>query len=293
MRYLFILNPTAGKKKKTSDLINLTEELKRSSAHSCEFAYTAAAGDATRLAREGDQRGFDIIVAVGGDGTVNEVAAGLIHSRCALGIVPRGSGNGIARSMNIPLSVKQSLLCLFSPAIRCIDVGIAAGKYFVGVAGCGFDAVIGRKFQSFGIRGPLPYFLIGAREFIRYETQRYRVEIDGEIRDEKVLLMAFANTRQYGNGAVIAPHADPADGLLDFCLIKSLPYWKAPLLVPMIFNGQIDKHPAYVNIKCKSVRVKTSAAKINFHRDGEPDEEDDSLEISLLPAALRICIPAR
>jgi diacylglycerol kinase (ATP) len=293
MKYLFILNPNAGKKNKTSDLIDLIGELKNSSDCQCEFAYTGAAGDATRLAREAAHQGFDVAVAVGGDGTINEVAAGLIQSRCALGVVPRGSGNGIARSMNIPLSLRDSLLCLFSPLIRRIDVGMAGDKYFVGVAGCGFDAVIGRKFQSFGSRGPLPYFLIGAREFLRYKTQQYRIEIDGEIRDESALLLAFANTRQYGNGAIIAPDADPADGILDFCMIKSLPAWKAPGLVSMIFKGQIDQHPSYEHIKCKSVRVKTTAKKVFFHRDGEPDEEEDSLKISLLPAALRICLPAR
>jgi diacylglycerol kinase (ATP) len=291
MNYLFILNPNAGRKKNRPGLVDLIDRIMAGSAHAYEFAFTTAAGQATQFARQAVAEKFDIAVAVGGDGTVSEVAAGLVHSECALAVIPLGSGNGFARSMNIPLPLSTSISALISPAICTIDVGLANKKYFVGIAGSGYDALIGRKFQTFGIRGPLPYFLIAVREYVRYESQSYQIEIDGERLVASALLIAFANTRQYGNGAIIAPAADPADGLIDFCMIKSLPVLHALALVPMVFQGRIADHPSYFTRKCRSVKVKAINQKIFLHRDGEPDEMTDNLEISLVPAALRICTP--
>jgi YegS/Rv2252/BmrU family lipid kinase len=291
MKYFFILNPHSGTKKIRTTLIGLIDKSQYRSIHSLDFAVTTRAGEATQLARQAANAKYDVAVAVGGDGTVNEVASGLVHSNCALGVIPLGSGNGFARSLKIPLSVNKSLHALFSPAIRAVDIGMANSKYFIGVAGTGYDALVGKKFQTFGIRGPIPYFLIGIKEYLRYKCQTYQIEIDGESFEETALLLAFANTKQYGNGAIIAPEADPADGCLDFCLIKSLPALDALVSVSMVFKGQIHHHPSYFSKKCKSVNVRVQNQKMFLHRDGEPEEISDQLEISLLPAALRVCTP--
>ena len=152
MKYIFILNPHAGRKKTGRTLIDLIAQQMKDSTHDYEFAYTTAAGDATRLASDAANEGFDIIVAVGGDGTVNEVASGLVRTKGVLGIIPAGSGNGVARSLKIPLIMEKNIKLLISPTISIIDVGKINDKFFIGIAGTGFDALIGSKFQEFGTR---------------------------------------------------------------------------------------------------------------------------------------------
>jgi YegS/Rv2252/BmrU family lipid kinase len=256
-----------------------------------EFAYTVEAGEATRIARQAVNEGFNMIVAVGGDGTVNEVATGLIHSEGRLGIIPTGSGNGVARSLNIPLSIQDCLELLLSPKITIIDVGMVNQKQFIGVSGIGFDALVGQKFQNFGVRGPIPYFFIGLNEFLKYKPQRYFLDIEGEKFEKEALVIVFANTNQYGNGAVIAPEADPGDGYLDVCIIGSLSYLQATQHASLLFKGNIDKSPLYFHKKCKSVKVSTENSFMHLHRDGEPDEPTTSLEVKIVEKALQVCSP--
>jgi YegS/Rv2252/BmrU family lipid kinase len=297
MKYIFILNPKAGIKKKTEDLVDQIDSYMSKSGHTYEFAYTVEAGDATRIARRAVNDGFRIIVAVGGDGTVNEVATGLINSEGQLGIIPRGSGNGVARSLNIPLTPLECLEFLLSPEITTIDVGMVNQKYFVGVSGIGYDALIGKKFQSFGVRGPIPYFFIGLSEFLKYQPQNYQLEIEGERLEKQALVIAFANTKQYGNGAVIAPQADPKDGYLDVCIVGPLSYIQATQHASLLFKGNIDKSPLYFHKKCKSVKVHMDrgtvhrAPTMHLHRDGEPDEPTNSLEVQIVEQALQVCSP--
>ena len=291
MKYIFILNPHAGSRKKREDLIDLIDHYLSPSGYSYEFAYTTEAGDATRIARQAVNEGFTIIVAVGGDGTVNEVANGLVYSDSRLGIIPRGSGNGVARSLNIPLTVRKSLDFLLNPQVSTIDVGKVNQRYFIGVSGIGFDALIGQKFQNFGVRGPIPYFFISLNEFLKYKPQHYSLEIDGEKFEKEALVIAFANTKQYGNGAIIAPDADPKDGYLDVCILSPLSYIQATQHASLLFRGTIDKSPLYFHKKCKSVKVHSDMGLIHLHRDGEPDELLQSLEVEIVEKALKVCAP--
>ena len=299
MKYIFILNPHAGKRKKTRDLVDQIDYYMNASGFTYEFAYTVEAGDATRIARQAVSEGFKIIVAVGGDGTVNEVATGLIHSDGQLGIIPRGSGNGVARSLNIPLTTGECLEFLLSPKITTIDVGMVNQKYFIGVSGIGYDALVGQKFQDFGVRGPIPYFFIGVNEFLKYRPQKYFLEIEGEKIEKEALVIAFANTKQYGNGAVIAPEADPKDGFLDVCIVGPLSFVQAMHHASLLFKGNIDKSPLYFHKKCKSVKVHMGrstphvrgAPTMNLHRDGEPDKPTQSLEVKIVERALKVCAP--
>lgn len=291
MKYIFILNPHAGRRKKTRDLVDQIDYYMSASGFTYEFAYTVEAGDATRIARQAVSEGFKIIVAVGGDGTVNEVATGLIHSDAQLGIIPRGSGNGVARSLNIPLTNGECLEFLLSPKITTIDVGMVNQKYFIGVSGIGYDALIGQKFQDFGVRGPIPYFFIGVNEFLKYRPQKYFLEIEGEKIEKEALVIAFANTKQYGNGAVIAPEADPKDGFLDVCVVGPLSFVQAMQHASLLFKGNIDKSPLYFHKKCKSVMVSTEDTGMHLHRDGEPDEPTQSLEVKIIERALKVCSP--
>jgi YegS/Rv2252/BmrU family lipid kinase len=291
MNFLFILNPRAGRKKKAKELVDLIDQLMTISGHTYEFAYTIDAGDATQISKQAIKEKFDIIVAVGGDGTVNEVASGLVHTDGILGIIPVGSGNGVARSLNIPLNTAESIKYLFSPKISCIDIGKVNDKFFVGVCGIGYDALIGKRFQQFGIRGPIPYFLIGVKEFLEYHPQNYTLEFETEILNKKALTIAFANTRQYGNDAIIAPDADPSDGFLDVCLIESLSYPEVLKILPMLFKGNIGENPKYIHKRCKSVKVRSDKENLIIHRDGEPDEIANIFDIRIEEKALRVCSP--
>jgi YegS/Rv2252/BmrU family lipid kinase len=291
MKYLFIMNPHAGRKKKTENLLNLIDSYMSTASYTYEFAYTSQAGDATRIASQAVNEGFNIVVAVGGDGTVNEVASGLINEEGHLGIVPMGSGNGIARSLKIPITTKECLQFLLFPEMTTIDVGMIGKNYFVGVAGIGYDALVGEKFQNFGVRGPVPYFFIGVNEFLKYRSQTYCIEIDGKKFKKEALVIALANTRQYGNGAIISPISDPRDGFIDVCIIEPLTYLQATQHAWMLFKGNIDASPLYYHKKCKSVRIYTKNLDMPVHRDGEPCEPVTAVDVKIVEKALKVCAP--
>lgn len=291
MKYIFIMNPHAGRRKKTEKLLHLIDSHMNVSSCIYEFAYTMRAGDATQIARQAVKENFDIIVAVGGDGTVNEVATGLIDSEGHLGIIPRGSGNGIARSLNIPITPNECIEFLLKPKMTTIDVGRINQKYFIGVAGIGYDALVGEKFQNFGVRGPIPYFFIGLNEFLKYHTQKYCIEIDNQTIEKEALVIALANTRQYGNGAIISPKSDPKDGFLDICIIEPLSYIQATQHASLLFKGNIDSSPFYTHQQCKSVKVFTKDTEMYVHRDGEPDQPVPSLDVKIVENALNVCAP--
>jgi YegS/Rv2252/BmrU family lipid kinase len=291
MKYIFIMNPHAGRRKKTEKLLDLIDSSMSNSPYTYEFAYTMEAGDATRIAQKAVAEGFNVIVAVGGDGTVNEVASGLINSEGILGIIPRGSGNGVARSLHIPVTTNESLSFLLNPKMTTIDVGMINQKYFIGVGGIGYDALVGQKFQSFGIRGPIPYFFIGVNEFLKYRSQCYSMEIDGEKIEREAMVIALANTRQYGNGAIIAPEADPKDGYLNICIIEPLSYIQATQHASLLFKGNIDSSPLYLQKRCKSANISVRDTNMHVHRDGEPDRPVRSIEVKIVEKALKVCAP--
>ena len=290
MKYLFILNPKSGPKKRAGKLIHHIDKIFCTSGHEYEFAFTTGPGDATQIARSGAAEGFDLITAVGGDGTVNEVASGLINTNAILGIIPLGSGNGIARSLNIPVNVKKSIRLLLKSGSRKIDTGLINDLPFIGVSGLGYDANIGAKFQEFGVRGPIPYFLIGIREYLGYKPTTISLELEGETKIFSPLLIAFANTREYGNGAIIAPHAMPDDGYLDMCIIQPVSIIGAISLIQKLFTGSIYKSKDYTCIRVRSMCIKTSADETHIHTDGEPKTVTGDLDICIKEKSLQVCV---
>ena len=291
MKYLFILNPKSGKKYKKENIIKLIVQRFKETNHTYEFVFTTGPREATGLAREGVNSTYDIITAVGGDGTVNEVARGLVQKNCALGIVPLGSGNGLARSFNIPLKIENSIEMLANPNITSVDIGKVNNHYFFGVCGIGLDANIGKKFQEYGKRGPLPYFIIGVKEYMRYTPDIYIIKSKMLNIEIKPLLITVANTSQYGNGAKIAPQADYQDGTLDICILYKMPIIKALYYFIKLFNGTIHTIPYYESFKAKSLQIILSKEQGIIHTDGEPYMTDNPLNIKILEKALNICTP--
>ncbi|MGH7496457.1 MAG: diacylglycerol/lipid kinase family protein [bacterium] len=288
-RIKFIINPIAGFRRDKSDIIELIHRQCRTIDF--DIVTTRQAGEGTRLAHEGAAQNCDIVVAVGGDGTVNEVASGIVHTNTALGIIPRGSGNGLARALGIPMQPGEAMEALLTSTERILDAGCAAERYFFAVTGVGFDAQVGQQFSTTRWRGPLPYFFIAAREFVSYHPEPVRIDFGQEPIELKPFLITIANTQQYGNGAIIAPQARPDDGILDLCMVESLSLWHAVQHIPKLFNGTIDRAPIIQYRKVRDI-ILEKPGTILFHVDGEPVTCQNRLKISILPRALKVAAPA-
>jgi YegS/Rv2252/BmrU family lipid kinase len=290
MKYIFILNPISGAKNRIQDIIDCIVSEMNSSGHQYDFACTTHAGEARMLSENAVEQGYDIIVAAGGDGTINEVAGSLVgHRQTCLGIIPLGSGNGIARSLGVPLGLRKSIRRLLQPGRLIIDIGKINERYFIGICGLGFDANIGKKFQDFGIRGPLPYFFIGFKEFLLYRAGEYKLNLSNQQVQVRPLLVAIANTPQYGNGAIIAPAANPTDGILDICILPQVNMLKAATLTRRLFRGSINEAAEYRHYQGKEFSIVSDSGHCIIHTDGEPHIMPAELHIRIIEKALTVC----
>jgi YegS/Rv2252/BmrU family lipid kinase len=289
MNYIFIINPYSGSKK-TKKITNIIND---HIAGSYKIVYTEYSGHASELAESFAKDNGNIVVAVGGDGTINEIARSLVNTNTVMGIIPSGSGNGFARSLNIPLDTVKAIECLNMPFIKTIDSGKINDKYFFGICGVGFDALVGAKFQDFGKRGPLPYFYIGVKEYFKYNYESYEIEENGNTDKYDPLLIAVANTSQYGNGASIAPQANPSDGYLDLCVLNKMKSGDAIKNIPLLFNGKIKQSPFYLHKRIKSIIIRRKNKKGYYHIDGEPFLYDGDLNITIVPSSLKVCVPLK
>jgi len=284
----FIINPIAGFRRDKSYIETLIQQ--RCQNLDYAIAHTAGRGDATRLAKAAASAGYHTVVAVGGDGTVNETASGLVGTDTALGIIPRGSGNGLARSLSIPLRPAKALEVICGGKAHRIDAGRAAHRYFFVVTGVGFDANVGQKFNSASWRGPVPYFYIAAREFANYQPEPLRLRLEDEVLELTPFLVTIANTEQYGNGAIIAPHARPDDGILDVCVVQPMNFAEFLMNAPKLFNGRADTIPAITYYRSKIAAIEKSGPVL-FHVDGEAEISEGPVEISVLHHALKVMVP--
>jgi len=257
-----------------------------------EIRLTERAGHAREMAQQAADDRVDLVIAWGGDGTVNEVGSGLAGSETALGLIPAGSGNGLARGLGVPRDPEAALANALGDHIRKVDVGMLNGLPFFNVAGIGFDAHIARLFnlRARGRRGPLPYVLIGVREGCRYAGREYTVTLEGESRTTstiRALLIAFANGSEYGMGIKIAPHARLDDGLLEACVVQDRPVLSRFLHATHLARGSIDRAPRLLRGSVRKATV-ASADDIEYHLDGEPGVSRGPLEIWIRPGALTV-----
>ena len=291
MRVRAILNPRAGLTPRVA-----LEVLRAGHARweDLDLCLTERPGHARDLASEASARGDDLVLAVGGDGTVNEVASGLIGSPTPLGIVPAGSGNGLARTLRIPLAPAAAVRALAGGVVRPMDVGLANGEPFLNVAGAGLDAAVGADFHAHGRRGGRrgigAYVLLSLRRALAYTAQRWRLEAGGEVWGGPALIVAFLNGRQYGGGATVARRAKVDDGILDIVVFEDAPLSETLLNAPRLFFGNIDGYRRYRHVVAASA-VLTAAGPFEHHRDGEPEAASERLEIGLAARALRVLVP--
>jgi YegS/Rv2252/BmrU family lipid kinase len=257
-----------------------------------EIALTDGPGHARDLARDAAREGAGVVLAVGGDGTANEVAEGLLGSETVLGLVPVGSGNGLARALRIPLAPARALACLERAESRPIDVGLVDGRPFLNVAGAGLDAEIGAAFHAHGLdggrRGVLGYVREGARLVLSRQPVRFRLEADGLTREWTALLVTFANGPQYGGGAVVAPRARLDDGLLEVVAIEDASLPEILANAPRLFLGGVERFRRYRRV---AVTAAVLTGRARHHRDGEPQPESERIEVGVRRGALRVLVP--
>ncbi len=282
------MNPISGGRKKDAFLL-LYETASAKSNYSMELKKTEYSGHASVIARESVQNGFTKIVAVGGDGTVNEIAKELIDTNTALGIIPFGSGNGLARHLKIPMNTKKAMELLERSVEAKIDVGMMNGRAFFCTAGLAFDAHIGKIFAGMKGRGLMGYIKSVFKEYFSYTSEEYEVEINGKRSRHRAFLITVANAGQYGNNVYIAPLADITDGLLDLCIVKSFSVYKLPSMAWRVFNRSVNESKYVSTVSAKKIIVRRKN-KGPFHIDGEPFEGGKEFKFEIKEMALKVLL---
>ena len=284
---LFIINPISGGKKKDG-VPELIEEHLDAKLFKAVIVFSDGVSHARQIAKEAVGK-FDVVVAVGGDGTVNEVASAIVGSDTALGIVPFGSGNGLARFLKIPMDTQKAIETLGTGNTIAIDSGRLNGRPFFNMAGMGFDAHISEVFSHTKKRGFITYIKSSIKEVINYKPQTYHLDIDGKTYDREAFMLSFANSSQYGNDAHISPHASVQDGLLDVCVIKPFPLWRFFEMGIRMMRKTTDKTKYVEIIKGQRIIVKRDNPG-PLHLDGEPQMAGTDAEIVLIPHSLKVIV---
>jgi YegS/Rv2252/BmrU family lipid kinase len=288
-KILYIINPFSGSSKK-----NNLEQIIGSETDKSRFElfikHTEYAGHGKELARQAIEDKLDIVVAVGGDGTINEISSQLINTDIVFAIIPKGSGNGLARFLNIPLDEKKAVRLINKMNVLTIDSIKLNDLHYVNMAGIGFDAHIAHLFSTFGKRGFKSYVKLVYKEYKKYKSQNYLLTIDGKQIEQQAFVISFANSSQFGNNAHIAPLAKINDGLIDLCILKEFPAYKAISLVYQLYTKRLPKSRYYKVHKAKHIQVK-SETELLAHIDGEPIKLGNNLDIKILPKSLKIICP--
>lgn len=284
---LFIINPISGGKKKDG-VPELIERHLDANELKPVIIFTDGVSHARQIAKEAAGK-FDIVVAVGGDGTVNEVASAIVGSNTALGIVPFGSGNGLARFLKVPMNTEKAIGSLVTGHIVAIDSAELNGQPFFNMAGMGFDAHISEVFSHTARRGFISYIKSSIKEIRTYKAHQYHINIDGKDYDREAFMLSFANSSQYGNDAHISPHASVVDGLLDVCIIKQFPLWRFPEMGLRMMTKTADKTKYVEIIRGQHIKIHR-AAPGPIHLDGEPQMAGPDAEIVTLPHSLKVVV---
>ncbi len=287
----FIINPISGTKDK-QEIVQLIPRYMDEARFEYVTMYTEHKGHAAEYVHRAVEEGVDVCVAVGGDGTVNEVAKSLVHSSTALGIIPCGSGNGLARHLSIPMSPRGALRVLANCHIEALDYGCINDTPFFCTCGMGFDAFVSSKFAQSGKRGFASYIENTLREGLKYNPDTYEIEIEGETQRYKAFLIACANASQYGNNVYIAPKASMSDGLMDVTIMEPFNVLEAPQIAIQLFNKTIEQNSRIKTFQCSRLKIHRSEPGV-IHFDGDPKEEGTDIEVRIVPRDIRMVINDR
>ena len=282
------MNPISGTASK-ANIPTLIEETLDKGLFDYELRLTERAGHAAEIAAEAQREGVDIVVAIGGDGTVNEVARAIVDSKTALGIVPCGSGNGLARHLMLPMNAKKAIEIINRCEIHDLDYGIINGHPFFCTCGMGFDAFVSQKFAEAGKRGPITYVENVLREGLKYKPETYEIRDETGTMRAKAFLISCANASQYGNNAYIAPQASMSDGLLDVIIMEPFDMLDAPQISLDMFNKTLDKNSKIKTFKCRQLHIHRKQPGV-IHFDGDPTMADADVDIELKAKGIRVVV---
>lgn len=283
---LLLINPISGTRNK-KDICDLAHKRLKDARIDLEIVHTRHKGHGAQLASDAASRGVDIVMVAGGDGTVNEVASALMHTETSLGIIPCGSGNGLARTLGISMDFDKAIDTVARNRPHAIDCGIADGKPFFCTFGVGFDAAVTEKFSNAKRRGKMQYVRSALLEYLNFSPDHYALEIDGEIYTEEALQIAVCNASQYGNNAYIAPKASLSDGLLDITVIRNGSTFDQAIAGIDLLSGNLTKNRIIDSFKAhnvKIIRMKEGPAQI----DGEPLTLGRKISIHCEEACLKV-----
>lgn len=285
-KLMVIINPISGTASKKGVDEAIRHEATRYSL-ATDIRFTTGPHDATRLAREAIEQGYYGVIACGGDGTVNETARALCGSGVAMGIIPMGSGNGLARHLNIPMTIKGAMRVIAEDRVVDCDYATANGEPFFCTFGIGFDAEVTYKFSEKGKRGLTTYLQTTLDEFVKYRSEEYTIIANGQTITEEALIVACCNASQYGNNAYIAPTASIKDGMLDITIIHKGSPVKLALAGIDVLTGLVGKTAQATTFRASNVvimRKQPGAA----HLDGEPARMETRIEVCVHPGQLKL-----
>ncbi|NTW24247.1 MAG: YegS/Rv2252/BmrU family lipid kinase [Lentimicrobium sp.] len=290
-RVLFIVNPVSGvNQSRKSVLADAVSGFLDDNLFECEIKYSESAAHVRELSKEAADAHVDIIVAVGGDGTLNQVVKGMIGSGSTLALIPAGSGNGLARHLGIPVDTEQSVRLIATGNSKLIDTVNLNDDLFVSIAGVGFDALVAKRFSQGTRRGFFSYFKIVTNEYAWYRPRKYKMEIDGKQVIRQALFVSFANTDQFGYNTIISPEAKIDDGLVDVCIVKKVPLLYAPRVVGLLLTRRIDSSGFVEIIRAREIKLSRNKNRV-VNIDGEPVKLSKDLRISVNPLSLKVIVP--
>lgn len=286
-----IVNPQSG----TSAKQNLPKQIKDilpAESFEIEIIYTEYAGHACEIAKKAIEDKVHYVVAVGGDGTVNEVARTLVNTDIVLGIIPLGSGNGLARDLHIPLNVKGALKIIKEENVTSIDYGVANDRIFFCTCGMGFDALVSEQAAKAKIRGSFMYLRTMLETFFEQKPDLYEITCpEGTLIDE-AFVVTCANAGQYGYNAVIAPDADIRDGKMNIILLKPLSVLDAPIAGLQLLTSNIDRNKKMLQIVTSEAVIKRRNNGI-MHLDGDAVQAGKEIHVKIVPKGLKVLVPLK
>lgn len=287
-KIIFIMNPISGTVNK-SGIPSLIDKYINHDIFDYEISLTEYAGHASEIASKAKDDNIDIVVAVGGDGTVNEVARAIVNSNTALGIIPCGSGNGLARHLMLPMNLAKAIQIINLCEIHQLDYGIINDIPFFCTCGMGFDAFVSHKFAEAGKRGPITYVENVLKEGLKYKPETYEIQDEKGITRLKAFLISCANASQYGNNAYIAPQASMSDGLMDIIVMEPFDVIEAPQISIDMFNKTLDKNSKIKTFKCKHLSIHRKEPGY-IHYDGDPVMTGKDIEITLKEKGIKVIV---
>jgi diacylglycerol kinase (ATP) len=288
IKILFIINPRSGVSKK-HDVPDLIRQYLDNSKFEAEIEFTKYSGHGFRLASEAVEKGFDVVCAVGGDGSVHNVGVALVNTPVKLAIIPAGSGNGYARHYDIPTRVREALLTLNQMKVRTVDVGKINRKYFLGVTGFGFDAHIAGKFAKRKRRGFSPYVYLVLKEYFRFPEIDYDISFEsGKTLSQKAWMVTVSNATEFGSGFCVSPFSSTEDGEFELTVLRKPPIWAALGLVRRFFKGTAPFSPYVRTYRFKKATINCTYEE--SHADGEPIKLRRPIQVEVLPKALHLIV---